>query len=662
MYFFSKRISAFYPSIILIVLACGILLHCPSIANANPPVKVRRFALIMGANDGGKYRMQLRYARSDAFAFAKVLGEIGGVRKNDQLLLTSSEKIALQQAFTQMKQRLLRAQKNTVKLEMIFYYSGHSDERGLLLNDEIFSFKDLKKQLDEMPAKVKIGILDSCASGALVRIKGGKRIAPFLMDSSTEVSGYALLTSSSADESAQESERIGASYFTHYLISGLRGAADTNRDGRVTLNESYAYAFDETLYRTESSRGGPQHPNYDFQLAGAGDLVLTDLRSTDASLVIPKQIEGRIFIRDNKGRLVAEINKSSKKEIHIALPTGRYEVAIDNGSQLKKGYIRVTPDAEARMDTSRLATINKEQTRFRGGQQTDTVSHQQFAATVSPSLTTNASPKVENNLAANIIGAGWSLRGLEVGLVLNRRDFSVHGAQISLLANKTLHLTGMQRGSINFARGDIIGVQIGAINIGGTYIKGAQLGIFNATKEKSNAAQFGLINYMPDGILTIGAWASDSALFNVGLKLGGRYTFSKFVLSTRAKTDNNWFSFAYGFGGHFEFSNFPLWLEIDTTGHWLVSDLAQLDSIDFLIKSKLSVGVRLYNTLSFFIGPVINTLISDRRTTIATLPAIATGTMNTDGPLNYEISPGFFIGFQIEPKIQKFNTWKNNLD
>jgi uncharacterized caspase-like protein len=59
--------------------------------------------------------------------------------------------------------------------------------------------------------------------------------------------GYAFLTSSSPDEVAQESDHIGASFFTHYLVSGLRGAADVTGEGKVTLNEAYQFAFNETL-------------------------------------------------------------------------------------------------------------------------------------------------------------------------------------------------------------------------------------------------------------------------------------------------------------------------------------------------------------------------------------------------------------------------------
>ena len=64
---------------------------------------------------------------------------------------------------------------------------------------------------------------------------------------------HAYLTSSSEDEASQESDQIGSSFFTHYLVSGLRGAADASDDDLVTLEEVYRYAREETLTRTAST-------------------------------------------------------------------------------------------------------------------------------------------------------------------------------------------------------------------------------------------------------------------------------------------------------------------------------------------------------------------------------------------------------------------------
>src|SRR5690606_40074652 len=69
-----------------------------------------------------------------------------------------------------------------------------------------------------------------------------------------------------------------------------------------------------TLFRsTESTQSGPQHPAYDINLSGTGDLVLTDLRSTSGRLLIAGDIEGRIFIHDEGDKLVVEFAKGADK-------------------------------------------------------------------------------------------------------------------------------------------------------------------------------------------------------------------------------------------------------------------------------------------------------------------------------------------------------------
>jgi hypothetical protein len=120
---------------------------------------------------------------------------------------------------------------------------------------------------------------------------------------------YAFLTSSSADEAAQESDQIGSSFFTHFLITGMRGAADVSGDGTVSLTEAYEFAFDETLERITETSGGAQHPAYEINLTGTGDFVMTDLRATSAGLLLSEQLSGRFFVRIADRQLVAELYK-----------------------------------------------------------------------------------------------------------------------------------------------------------------------------------------------------------------------------------------------------------------------------------------------------------------------------------------------------------------
>jgi uncharacterized caspase-like protein len=59
--------------------------------------------------------------------------------------------------------------------------------------------------------------------------------------------GTIVLTASTLTEDAQESDPLGGSFFTHYLLSGLHGAADDNGDRVVTVAEAFSYARDQTI-------------------------------------------------------------------------------------------------------------------------------------------------------------------------------------------------------------------------------------------------------------------------------------------------------------------------------------------------------------------------------------------------------------------------------
>ncbi len=358
-------------NILLFMIATAAIIAVAPIetnAKARTSETIHRFAFIAGSNDGGPRRVPLRYAHTDAKAMARVLRQLGGVASRDTVVLLEPDRFDFEAGLARIRTRLENSQASGIRLELVIYYSGHSDEQGLMLGEDLITYRELRAEIADLPADVRIAILDSCSSGALTRGKGGTRRPPFLVDTSVNVKGYAYLTSSSADEAAQESDRVGGSFFTHYLVSGLRGAADASQDGKVTLNEAYQYAFDETLARTESTQAGPQHPNYDFQLKGSGDLVLTDLRGTSALLVLPGEFDGRFFIRNRKGQLVAEINKSAGKPVTVGLEPGVYEVTSEGAHGLKKGRIAVGTGSQTLLAANQLDGVSPEATVARGDQ------------------------------------------------------------------------------------------------------------------------------------------------------------------------------------------------------------------------------------------------------------------------------------------------------
>jgi hypothetical protein len=329
---------------------------------AGAPVPIQRFLLVIGANAGGGDRAKLQYAISDAERFARVMVELGGVLPANEVVLKQPRLKELVDALDALNARVKDARRgqDAGRIEVIVYYSGHADEQGLLLAGDRYAYRTLRDWLDAIPADVRIAVLDACASGAFTRLKGGRLRAPFLVDESATMRGHAFLTSSAETETAQESDRIRASYFTHYLISGFRGAADLSGDGKVTLNEAYQFALNETLGRTIDTRGGAQH------LSGSGDLVMTDVRQTTATLVLGEDLDGRIFVRNAARELIVEVNKPAGRKVELGVEPGAYEIRLERPPASMTARTRVADGGSVTLEARQFGPAALEPTRTRG--------------------------------------------------------------------------------------------------------------------------------------------------------------------------------------------------------------------------------------------------------------------------------------------------------
>ncbi len=329
--------------------------------------RLRRYALIIGSNTGGGAgRDTLRYAGHDADTVAQVLEQLGGVAGKDLSLLSEPTTTVLDRELDALSKRVRSERKRGQRVELVVYYSGHSDESGILIGGARYDYVRLRDRIRAVPADVHIAIVDSCASGSFTRTKGGTKKPPFLHDTSNQVEGFAFLSSSSADEDAQESDRIGASFFTYFLVTALRGAADRNRDGMITLTEAYAFSYEHTLGRTQNTQHGPQHPAYDMHLSGTGDVVITDLRSTESVLVLPGGLKGRVTILDENGRVAVELTKEAGEPLSLALPNQSYTVRIENNAGAFAATVTLDPSGRTELDEDDLRRVAREKTVARG--------------------------------------------------------------------------------------------------------------------------------------------------------------------------------------------------------------------------------------------------------------------------------------------------------
>lgn len=297
------------------------------VAPTNARADTRRLALVIGNNHGAAGRPALRFAERDALRVEKLFVELGGFAPKDVELLQGQSMEAVRSALGRLKTRVAEVQRLQVdKVVLLFYFSGHSDGKALELAGQRFPFSDLRRLLAETGADVRLVILDSCRSGNLITEKGGTLGPTFDVRLADNVSstGEAVITSSAASESALESTEIGASYFSHHLISGLRGAADASGDGVVTLAEAYQYAFTRTVRSTADTTVGPQHPGYDYRLSGRGDLALTQVARTSGLLELPAGYERMIVFASGRHELIAEV--VADRINRLAMPPGDYRV------------------------------------------------------------------------------------------------------------------------------------------------------------------------------------------------------------------------------------------------------------------------------------------------------------------------------------------------
>ena len=304
--------------------------------------EVVRHAVVVGNNQGGGSLIDLHYAQDDAQRMADLLVELGGFPASRVTLLEAPDPATLLGAIDSHA-ALASQQPDDL---FLFYYSGHADARGLQLSGEVVTYAALKAHINSLQSEVRLGVLDACRSGEITRLKGMEVSAPFAAEDTLATSGEAWLTAASADESAQESDRLQGSFFTHYLISGLRGAADQN-DGVVSLGEAYAYAYDRTVARTGSSSGGTQHPGYDFRLQGEGDLALTDVRRATARLILPREVVGELqLLREPEGTPVAELAKSADSEMTVALSPGSYRLVLRRADGVRTARFGLSAGSE----------------------------------------------------------------------------------------------------------------------------------------------------------------------------------------------------------------------------------------------------------------------------------------------------------------------------
>ena len=330
-------------------------------ARAAAPDDVERFAVVIGHNVGEPGQQELSYAEDDAAKIHAVLRDFGAYPPEHIVLLRGNDANTVRRALIDVNDRIrARSSAPGVETSLLVYYSGHADGGALQLGGSRLPIVEFEKLVRGSPAGFRLLVVDACRSGTLTRVKGGRAAPPLVIEmvDRSPNEGVVFLTAASADEDAQESDELRGSFFTHYLVSGLLGAADANRDGQIVLDEAYRYAYEHTLRASSRTLAGTQHPTFRYEFKGRGDVVLTDLRGSlrRSALVFPKGRSYLVFHDDRHGRVVGEIGAADEaRQLHLG--PGRYFIRGRGSSFLLEGEISVKSGERRSVEDAGLERI-----------------------------------------------------------------------------------------------------------------------------------------------------------------------------------------------------------------------------------------------------------------------------------------------------------------
>ncbi|HEU4382257.1 MAG TPA: caspase family protein [Anaeromyxobacteraceae bacterium] len=326
-----------------------------------------RLAVVAGNNLGLDGEQPLEFAELDARRVHAVLTELGGVAFRRATLVLGGGPDELLAAVSEMvgQARELSA---SAPVTALLYVSAHADEEALHLGGQRLALATLLERFGQAQATLHVAVVDACRIPVGMRPKGGRPVpeVPVVLDQSARVGGDVFIAATGPGELAQEWTHLRGSLFTHQLLVGLRGAADFDGNGRVTLSEAYAFAYRATLARAAEAGLAPQRPSFDFRLAGFGDWVFTQVRGGGSELTLAGDLAGRVWITDQRSDVVAELDKRAGEPVRLALEPGRYRVVRLAGGWAAAADVNLALGGSRRVDEAALIRVRAERALAKG--------------------------------------------------------------------------------------------------------------------------------------------------------------------------------------------------------------------------------------------------------------------------------------------------------
>lgn len=331
------------------MLRSGLLLILTALT-VRAAAEVRRVSVFVGVDEGLAEDRILKYASRDAEGLADVFRRSRASDRDSVFLLSNPSLDQYRSLLKDIGARVRSLRGQGHQTQVLLYYSGHGGAEGLHVKGQTFPRRELNDWMDSLVSDMKILILDACESGDFLRRKGGRILEDREITRLDKVQsqGTIVLSSSSRGEAAQESEDYHGAVFSHHLENGLRGIADFNSDGMVSLLEAFEYA--RTATRSEEIQGmaGRQNPAFDFDVVGESDPVLVRVERRNSRLIFEDMpgVALEIFNAQTQN-LERRVWLTGKSKSVFQLPSGKYLLRYPEKEGYRLGSIDLAWSPEA---------------------------------------------------------------------------------------------------------------------------------------------------------------------------------------------------------------------------------------------------------------------------------------------------------------------------
>ena len=209
--------------------------------------KATMYAVVVGV---GRYTaMQtLNYTDDDAYQmYAFLKSPEGGALSDEQVEILIDENATRTNIELALTEKLDQADADDI---VVFYFSGHGIDGYFVPVDfdgihNLLSHERVEQLLANSSAKHKLVLADACHSGGLLASRDVATSSSRLYSAFTNsTGGTALLLSSRSEEVSLEAKNLRSGVFSHYVMRGMKGEADTNRNRIVTVDELHNYVYE----------------------------------------------------------------------------------------------------------------------------------------------------------------------------------------------------------------------------------------------------------------------------------------------------------------------------------------------------------------------------------------------------------------------------------